>query len=60
MMHSHLKALERKHENLERAIHEEDRHASRDDRVIRQLKEAKLHVKEQIERLRLSESNDSH
>ncbi|MBI1214714.1 MAG: DUF465 domain-containing protein [Alphaproteobacteria bacterium] len=51
MVHAHLQALQKKHEELEKQIHRENSHAARNDVAIRRLKEQKLHIKEQIERL---------
>ena len=50
MIHAHLHALEREHRNLEDAIRD-GRLAHNDDQV-RRLKIAKLHLKEEIARIR--------
>jgi hypothetical protein len=49
---SHLAELERRHEALEDEINEALAHPSTDDLTIAQLKRRKLHVKDEIERLR--------
>jgi len=51
MARTHLQALQRKKETLEQKIHRESTHAARNDLIIRRLKEQKLHLKEQIERM---------
>lgn len=51
MVHAHLQALQRKHEELEEKINQEAKHAARNDLAIRRLKEQKLLIKEQIARL---------
>lgn len=51
MPNSHLTSLQTKHEKLEQKIHEEAKHAAADELLIRRLKEEKLHIKEEIERL---------
>jgi hypothetical protein len=51
----HRKALERKHQDIEQIIHEESLHAASDGLKIRRLKEAKLHLKEAIERMKETE-----
>ena len=52
---SHLAELERKHHALEREIEDELRHAKADDIRVIQLKRRKLHIKDQIVRLRSNE-----
>lgn len=52
MTHAHLRALQKKHEDLEKKIHEETTHAAKDEQAIRKLKEQKLYVKEEIEKLK--------
>jgi hypothetical protein len=49
---SHLAELERKHESLEQEINEALSHPSTDDLQIVELKRRKLHVKDEIARLR--------
>jgi hypothetical protein len=49
---SHLAELERRHASLENEIAEALLHPSIDDLAVVELKRRKLHVKEQIERLR--------
>lgn len=51
MASTHLFALKRKKELLEREIREELKHASCDQFLVRRKKEEKLHIKEQIARL---------
>ena len=50
MQTAHLKKLQQKHRDLEQRIHEELKHPSGDDLLIRRLKEEKLHLREEIER----------
>ena len=52
---AHLVELERKHKTLESELHEALIHLSTDDLRIAELKRRKLMVKDQIERLRLTE-----
>ncbi|HUI12438.1 MAG TPA: DUF465 domain-containing protein [Xanthobacteraceae bacterium] len=49
---SHLAELEKRHQALEAEIDEALTHPSADDLHIRELKRKKLHVKDEIERLR--------
>jgi hypothetical protein len=49
---SHLAELERRHEALEQQINDALTHPSSDDLEIVELKRKKLHVKDEIERLR--------
>ncbi len=49
---SHLAELERKHHALEREIEDELRHAKADDLRVIELKRRKLHIKDEIVRLR--------
>ena len=49
---SHLAELEKRHEALEHEINEALTHPSADDLQIVELKRKKLHVKDEIERLR--------
>jgi len=51
-MNSHLSELEKKHQQLESEIADALHHRSVDDLVIVDLKRRKLHLKEEIERLR--------
>ena len=51
-MNPHLQELERKHKALEDEIADALHHNSVDDLVIVDLKRKKLHLKEEIERLR--------
>ncbi|MGC1778058.1 MAG: DUF465 domain-containing protein [Xanthobacteraceae bacterium] len=50
---SHLAELEKRHQALEHEIDEAQTHPSADDLRIVELKRKKLHVKDEIERLRL-------
>src|ERR1700743_796553 len=54
-LQAHLVELERKHKTLESELHEALIHLSTDDLRIAELKRRKLMVKDQIERLRLTE-----
>ena len=49
---SHLAELEKRHEALEQEILDAQTHPSTDDLQIAELKRRKLHVKDEIERLR--------
>jgi len=49
---SHLAELEKRHQALEQEINEALAHPSADDLQIVELKRKKLHVKDEIERLR--------
>jgi hypothetical protein len=49
---SHLAELEKRHEALDQEISEALTHPSTDDLAIIELKRRKLHVKDEIERLR--------
>ena len=49
---THLLELERRHRALEAQIAEAQSHSSSDDLEIAELKRQKLHLKEDIERLR--------
>jgi hypothetical protein len=51
-MQSHLAELEKRHQALEAEITEAMNHPSADDLQIAELKRKKLHVKDEIERLR--------
>jgi len=51
MARTHIQALQRKKETLEEKIHRETTYAARNDQIIRRLKEEKLRLKEQIDRL---------
>jgi hypothetical protein len=50
---SHLNELVRRHQAIEEAILAEESHPASDDIKIHELKVRKLHIKDQIERLRL-------
>ena len=49
---SHLAELERRHQALEQEINEALTHPSTDDLTVAELKRRKLHVKDEIARLR--------
>jgi hypothetical protein len=49
---THLTELELKHKTLESEIAEAQQHPSIDDLAIHELKRRKLHLKDEIERLR--------
>jgi len=49
---SHLAELEKRHQALEQEINEALTHPSTDDLTIAELKRRKLHVKDEIARLR--------
>ena len=49
---SHLSELVRRHQALEEAIVDEENHPASDDIKIRELKRKKLHLKDEIERLK--------
>jgi len=51
---SHLAELERRHQALEQEITEAMTHPSMDDLEIAQLKRKKLHVKDEIAKLKLA------
>jgi hypothetical protein len=52
-LQSHLVELERRHQALEREIHTEQIHPSASDLKIRELKRKKLHLKQEIEKLKV-------
>jgi hypothetical protein len=49
---SHLSELMRRHQAIEEAIMTEENHPASDDIRIHELKRKKLHLKDQIERLK--------
>ncbi len=49
---SHVAELEKRHQALEQQLNEALTHPSADDLQIAELKRKKLHVKDEIERLR--------
>jgi hypothetical protein len=49
---SHLSELVRRHQAIEEAIMAEENHPASDDIRIHELKRKKLHLKDQIERLK--------
>lgn len=51
MASPHLKALKKRHADLEEKIRLEQAHAARNEGAVRRMKEQKLHIKEEIERL---------
>jgi hypothetical protein len=57
---SHLAELERKHQSLENELNDAMAHPSIDDLTIAELKRRKLHVKDEIERLRHDSSESVH
>ena len=59
-MQAHLAELERKHEVLENELAEAIAHPSVDDATIVDLKRRKLHVKDEIARLKHDESVSVH
>lgn len=60
-MDAHLAELKRRHKALEDEIADALRHHSTDDLMIGDLKRRKLHLKEEIERLReLDSSSKTH
>jgi len=52
-LQSHLVELERRHQALEREIQTEQIHPSASDLKIRELKRKKLHLKQEIEKLKV-------
>jgi hypothetical protein len=58
-MDAHLAELKRRHKALEDEIADALRHHSTDDLMIGDLKRRKLHLKEEIERLRKLDSINS-
>jgi len=59
-MQSHLSELERKHQALEEQINDCLTHPAVDDLQVVELKRRKLHLKDEIERLRHSEQVSVH
>ncbi|AWN51769.1 DUF465 domain-containing protein [Methylobacterium sp. 17Sr1-1] len=59
-LHTHLTELERKHEALEREIQDAITHLSTDDLRIVELKRKKLHLKDEISRLRTTSTRVMH
>ena len=51
-INSHLNELVRRHQAIEEAILDEENHPAADDIKIHELKRKKLHLKDQIERLK--------
>jgi len=56
----HLADLKRRHKELEDEIADALRHRSNDDLMISDLKRRKLHLKEEIERLRKVDNRTAH
>ncbi|MEN3931189.1 DUF465 domain-containing protein [Microvirga sp. W0021] len=54
-LQNHLAELERKHQALEREIEQAQAHASTDDLDVAELKRKKLLLKDEIEKLKVSE-----
>ena len=52
---SHLAELERRHQALDKEIETELLHPSTDELRVKELKRRKLHLKDEIERLRIGE-----
>lgn len=52
MQTSHLRALNEKHEKLERSIHKEMTYPAHNTTLIERLKKEKLLIKEKIERVK--------
>ncbi|HMJ50249.1 MAG TPA: DUF465 domain-containing protein [Burkholderiales bacterium] len=59
-MDPHLADLKRRHKELEDEIADALRHRSNDDLMISDLKRRKLHLKEEIERLRKVDNRTAH
>jgi hypothetical protein len=59
-MDPHLTDLKRRHKELEDEITDALRHRSNDDLMISDLKRRKLHLKEEIERLRKVDNHTAH
>jgi hypothetical protein len=53
-LQTHLAELELRHKALESEIAEAQQHPSTDDLIILELKRRKLHLKDEIERLRVT------
>jgi len=56
-LEAHLEGLASKHRELEKRIAAELAHASHDDLRVAALKREKLRIKDQIERVRMSQSS---
>jgi hypothetical protein len=52
---SHIAALERRHQELDREIQNEMAHVSYDDQTVAALKRKKLEIKDELTRLKASE-----
>jgi hypothetical protein len=59
-LHNHLTELERKHQALEREIQDALAHPSTDDTRVAELKRRKLHLKDEITRLKSSSARVMH
>ncbi len=59
-MQSHLAELEKRHQALEQQLHDCLTHPATDDLTIAELKRRKLQVKDEITRLRHSDSVSIH
>ncbi|WP_428698449.1 YdcH family protein [Stappia sp.] len=55
-LQSHLVELKKRHSDLERKLEEAMRHPSADSLEIATLKRQKLHLKDEIERIRTNET----
>ncbi len=51
-LQNHLIELERKHEALERELHAAETHPATDETKVAELKRRKLHLKDELARLR--------
>jgi hypothetical protein len=59
-MQSHLVELEKRHQALEQEINEAMAHPAIDDLKLAELKRRKLHVKDEINRLKHAENTSVH
>lgn len=56
-LNSHLVELEKKHQALEKALHEAQIRPSTDDRELAELKRKKLQLRDEISRLKQANGN---
>ena len=56
-LQNHLAELERKHQALERELRDAIAHPATDDARLAELKRRKLHLKDELSRLKPSEQN---
>lgn len=54
-LEAHLSHLQQRHQSLELEIHKENNHKFPNDMVVNHLKKKKLHIREEIERLKKEE-----